>query len=492
MPRPGTDINIIDGSPPGAAALDTGTAFFFGVAERGPVNAAVRVASLTEYQATFGARAGGSLLYDAVRAYFSEGGGGLYVSRVLGSGATVSTIAFGSATVKSVTPGTWGNAIKVNAVAPIALAELMEAQRLEGVDPQVAGDPIAVTVEYPVGTVVERSPTVASVDALVAWALEFSDYVRFTKGADNIVPAAGVTATLAGGTAGAAPTQVEIDAAIARFEYGFGPGQVCGPGYTTSVVHKSVLAHCDATHRCALLDLPDSPDPLVLSAAVNALASTPGVRFASAWGPWAVYPAETAPATITIPYSAIEAGIISRVDRGGNPNAPAAGADGISRLAVGLSQTFTDAQREALNAGGVDLAKLVYGEVRSYGYRTAAGALDRNWLWYGNSRTLMAIAFECDSVAESYVLKQIDGRGQIFSRLNKDLAGVCSKYYDMNALYGETPEEAFLIDTGPGVNTDATIANGEMHAVVKVKVSPAAEWVVIDIVKVPVERPIAA
>jgi phage tail sheath protein FI len=224
---------------------------------------------------------------------------------------------------------------------------------------------------------------------------------------------------------------------------------------------------------------------------VGSLYGLAGVRYASLWGPWATYPAETPPATVTVPYSAVQAGIIARVDRGGNPNAPAAGADGIARLAVGLTQTFTDEDRQALNELGVDLAKVVYGQVRSYGYRTAAGPLETNWLWFGNSRTLMAIAWECEAVCETYVLKQIDGRGQLFSRLNKDLRGVCARYYAMNALYGDEPADAYDVDTGPGINTVDTIKNGEVHAVVKVKCSPAAEWVVLEIVKVAVDRPVS-
>jgi hypothetical protein len=42
------------------------------------------------------------------------------------------------------------------------------------------------------------------------------------------------------------------------------------------------------------------------------------------------------------------------------------------------------------------------------------------------------------------------------------------------------------------VNTIDTASRGEIHAVVKVKPSPAAEWVVIEVVKVPVAQPIAA
>lgn len=491
MPRPGVDISIVDGAPAGTSGFDSGTAFMFGVTERGPTDRAALVTSLAEYADLYGARSGGSLMYDAVRVFFMEGGSRLYVSRVIGSGAAVASIAFGSATAKAANGGTWANDVVVSAVAPTTFAELVEQQAKRSVDPQAAGDPIVVTITDG-GKLVERSSVVANVDELVAWAAKYSTYVRFTKGADNLIPIAGTNVTLTGGTAGAAVANTDISAAIARFEHGFGPGQLVGPGYTTTPVHQLVLAHCEAQKRCAVLDLPDSSDPLVLSAAVQALYTTAGVRYAAAFAPWAIYPAEVAPATVTVPYSAVEAGIIARVDRAGNPNAPAAGADGVAKFAVGLSQTYTDAQREAVNRAGVDLAKSVYGQIRTYGYRTAAGPSDTNWLWYGNSRTLMAIAYECDEMAESYVLKQIDGRRQIFSRLNKDLAGVCSRYFDMGALYGETPEEAFHVDTGPGINTDATIALGEIHAVLKLKVSPAAEWVQIEIVKVPVELPVAA
>jgi hypothetical protein len=135
---------------------------------------------------------------------------------------------------------------------------------------------------------------------------------------------------------------------------------------------------------------------------------------------------------------------------------------------------------------------LVYGDVRTYGYRTAAGPDDDNWLWFGNSRTLMAIAWEAEAIAEAYVLKQIDGRRQLFSRLNKDLRGVCARYFDMGALYGATQEEAYSVDTSEAVNTATTIKAGEIHAVLRLRVSSVAEWVVIRVVKVPVDQPIAA
>jgi phage tail sheath protein FI len=486
VPRPGTDILIVDEAAGGGPVLDTGQAFFVGSSERGPTDRAELVSSSREYDLRYGPRSGGSLLSDAVSAYFAEGGGVLYVSRAIGTGSTPATAAFGSATANAASPGTWGNNVTVKAEAPASLLE-----RLRASNPLVAGDPVVVTVAYQ-DVVLERSPTLAGVDALVTWAEEFSQLVRFVPGADNVLPAAATSVDLAGGTNGAAVDDTTIGAALARFDSAYGPGQVCAPGLSSTSVHELLCAHAEQTKRVALLDLPDSPDPLVLGAAVQALYGTDGVRLTAAFAPWAVYPGP-AGSQVVVPYSAVEAGLIAQADLAtGNPNQPAAGANGVSRYALGLSQEFTDDEREALNDTGVSMAKVIYGDVRTYGYRTAAGPDDTNWQWFGNSRVIMAIAHESDAVAENYVLRQIDGRKQLFAALEADLRGVCLRYFNAGALYGEDPPDAFQVDTGDQVNTIDSIKRGEVHAVVRVKCSPAAEWVVIQIVKVPVERPLPA
>jgi hypothetical protein len=130
--------------------------------------------------------------------------------------------------------------------------------------------------------------------------------------------------------------------------------------------------------------------------------------------------------------------------------------------------------------------------VRTYGGRTAAGPADTNWVPFGGSRVLMAIAHEADAVAENYVFRQIDGGRRLFAHLEADLTGVCLRYFNLGALYGASAEDAFAVDTGPQVNTLATIAAQEVHAVVRVKVSPFGEWVPIDVVKVPIQQALAA
>jgi hypothetical protein len=375
MPRPGTDVIILDDAPIGGPSLNTGQAFFVGGAASGPIDAYSEIGSLKAYETTYGARAGGQAMYDAANAFFQEGGGTLFVART---------------------------------------------------------------------------------------------------------------------DAAATDEQTGVAGALDLLPYSLGPGQVCAPGLTSTPVHEAILAHLEATHRCGLLDLP-AGDDAALEAAVTALYDVAGVRFAQALAPALVYPyANAGGATVDVPFSGVQAGLIARADLLGNPNQPAAGINGISRLALGLTQDYTDDEREALNEAGVTLAKLVYGDVRTYGARTAAGPNDAGWLWFANSRVVMAVTHESDAIAQNYLFRQIDGRRQIFAALEADLRGMLLVHFNAGALYGATPAEAFDVDTGPSVNTTETIIAGEIHATVRVKTSPSAEWVVINIVKVPLDVPIAA
>jgi hypothetical protein len=136
----------------------------------------------------------------------------------------------------------------------------------------------------------------------------------------------------------------------------------------------------------------------------------------------------------------------------------------------------------------VTLAKPVYGDVRTYGGRTVAGPDDELWQWFGGSRTVMAISYEAGAIAENYVLRQIDGRGQLFAAFESDLRGMLLRYFTVGALYGATPRRGVLRRHGSTVNTPETIAAGEVHAVDLRQDVAEREYVRIDIVKVPLER----
>jgi len=263
-----------------------------------------------------------------------------------------------------------------------------------------------------------------------------------------------------------------------------GPGQIFATGAAGWAAHDELLAHAGTNNRIALLD----PDPADLTAAgletlATGLASDPNARYAALFAPAAIVPGVAGGTTRTVLYSAVEAGIMARNSAAQSPNVPAAGVNGLSRFAIDLAATYTDAEREALNTAGVNIARNIYGQVETYGYRTLAPE-STGWLSLGNARLNMEIVAKAEAVGERFVFTQIDGRRVRIGQFGAELSSMLVPYYEAGSLYGASAQEAFYVDVGPAVNTDESIANGELHAVIGVRMSPFAEYVVIEIVKV--------
>lgn len=522
MPRPGTDIKLSDFAPVGGAILDTGQTFFLGVSARGPVDRPTRVRSLRDYERHCGPRAGGVVAHNSARALFTEGGGTLYFGRLAGAGASSAEATVGPLAVSATSPGVWGNDVAVGleadeglaarAVALLAARDRPPAKRGkraatradddengdgngEGELPGpngAAAERVRVTVSL-AGQVTERSPLILTAEQAIDWAREHS--INVTLDAED--PAAALEATpavrLTGGADDNAVTPTMVEEALERFEYSLGPGQVAYPGNSDPDIHALILDHCDRMRRVALLDLADTADETLLAADAISLYPNHGARLAAALAPPLRYPGPVDSTTVLVPYSAVQAGIIARNDaQTGNPNQPSAGDFGVSRAARGLAHEFTDDVREELNEIGITLAAVRNDTVRTYGSRTVAGPDEPNWKWFGGSRVVMAIAHEADDAAERYVHRQIDGRRRIFTELEGELRAICVRYFGLDALYGESPEEAFRVDTGPDINTLDTITAGEIHGAIWLATAPPGEWVLIEIARVPIETPLAA
>lgn len=430
MTRPGVVVTSRAEPPPRSAPTDVGMAFMVGATETGAD--VQEIHSFTEYQAEFGIRTGFVESFDAAECFFREGGAKLTVARVVA--------------------GVGGLAIDPADVPTGTSAEVLA---------WVGGDPdrarVALAVET--GSATPRSTLVASLEAV----------------AGGPVPQAAATT---------------VQAALDRLTKDMGPGQVFAATASPEANHASLLAHAAANNRIALLD----PDPASAAAALVTLGDgfkdDPTARYGAVFAPSVVVPGLTSADTRTVPASSIVAGIIARNDAAYTANVASAGVKGESRFGIDLTTRYTDAEREDLNDAGIDALRVMLGGVRVYGYRTLAD-MNSGWGSLSNARLNMEITAKAEEIGERYLFTQIDGRRVTISQFGADLTGMLLPYYDAGSLYGTTKSDAFYVDVGSSVNTDATIAAGELHAVLALRMSPFAEYVLIEIVKVATETPLS-
>lgn len=292
----------------------------------------------------------------------------------------------------------------------------------------------------------------------------------------------------------ATASEADAIAALAKFDKALGPGQVSLPGLFTTTAHTALLDHAALTNRVAILDGNPTGTAAQQQTLATALKALANARYGGLWAPAAIVPGVAGGTVRQVPFSAIQAGLIGRSDAIYTANVPAAGSNGVSNFATDLAVRYTDAEYASLNQGGVNCAKLVYGVVQSYGYRTVVDPTGpaNAWLNFSNARLNMEITSGAGNVAERYVFSQLDGRRQKISQFGAELRALLLPYFAEGALHGETPDEAFDVNVGAQVNTPQTIANGELHAVLQVRMSPFAEWVVIEIVKVATTEALAA
>jgi hypothetical protein len=278
-----------------------------------------------------------------------------------------------------------------------------------------------------------------------------------------------------------------LTAALALFTKDLGPGQVSAPARTTAAQKLLLANHARDNNRLAILSTTNTAVVATLTAEATIAGITADAeRFTALFGPWVTVPGVTSGTTRTISPESIVAGLMARNDSLGiSPNQPSAGHQfGESDYAINVTQNFSDVDRATLNVNGVNLLRLVYDGVRVYGYRTLADpTTDASWVNLGNARLFMGIQAKGDEIAERFVFRELDGQRKTISEYGGALTGMLLPYWQVGSLYGATPEEAFRVDVGPNINTEATIADRQLRANLILRASEFAEEVVLELVK---------
>jgi hypothetical protein len=281
--------------------------------------------------------------------------------------------------------------------------------------------------------------------------------------------------------------ETNIAAALALFTKDLGPGQVSVPGRTTAATRLAVATHGEANNRIPVLASTNTAVVATLTADATIASITPAQeRVTSLWAPWITVAGLTPGTFRTVGPECIVTALMAENDAlGVTPNQPSAGDFGQSDVAINVVASFNDADRTTLNVNGVNLLRLVYDGVRVYGYRTLADpTTDPDWVNLANARLFMQIQALADAISERFVFRQIDGQRKTINEYGGALTGMLLPFWERGSLYGTVPEEAFRVDVGENVNTDTTIANKELHAIMGLRVSEFAEEVIFELVKV--------
>lgn len=482
MTAPGTITKDVESSVATTPSVDVATSLRCVLAERGPVGVAVNAPSLSGYEPIFGGQISYGYGYDAASQNEAGGGGVQYLSRLVGpaakqaaaklvDGTSTNTLEVLAANAKGpVDPGAWGNNVKAKITVPV-----------EG--------KVRLEVFYN-GTLVEDSESKTRAELLL-W-VNASAYVRLKDlgGADPKAQ----EVTLSGGTDDRASiTITQWEAAQAAFPPELGPGQLSWPGQTTKAARVAMMEHAKANNRVVVPDAVDTRTKATHLSAKEELATVDATLLRCAFlpfGPW-LSVATAQGVEKTLPPSLLVCPRIAAHDvetydstrKVNNPNDPAAGINGILDSALGLSQeAWTDTERSELKLA-INVIRVVYGQVRIYGYRTCANPLtDPNHQFANNRRIDMALKAKGQVRAEEVVLGQVDSKGHKLGDLAGALKGVFEPYYQVGALYDlpGQPGSAYSIDVGEDVNPIEQLFEGKAVALAKARRAPLAEVVEID------------
>jgi hypothetical protein len=281
---------------------------------------------------------------------------------------------------------------------------------------------------------------------------------------------------------------------LGLFDQRLGPGQAVIVGEAPSAaVYEALADHVNACNRVALLDVEEAADGVddVVADGAFAQALTSSQENVGLFGSWVTVPS---PAGVigagarTIPASAVIAGLCQRVDAQGNPNRAAGGRDFPLQYASGFVFDPNDTDRAACFTAGANMFKDVYGVLENYGFVTPIARDPATPFWQLScSRARMWLKARAAAIAENYYMRTLDGAGKIQAAFGHEIAGACAELYEADGLFGDTPDDAYSVNTGVSVNTVDTAANAVLRAVVEARFSQYADTVEVDLVSVPVQ-----
>jgi len=496
----------VEESTVGAKSIEgvsTSTAAFLGESARGPVRP-VLITSANEYERWFGGAAGADkYLPDAVRGFFENGGGRLYVCRVASQSATYAQASFGhDFALRAIGPGAWGTRVfafiqdsskqTITAGVPAPVGFRL---RLAYYNAAPVGDPLAWfngTAGAPVPEHFEDFDNLVVDETSADWwqkRLANSSLATLLKSASALIgarPDNGFKRLSDGGSDGAplldaadfqgnpvAPRDEPQGLAALALESCRDVSLVYAPGAPFSVA-QLIVQHCeDLRYRFAIVDagtstLPADFDPQV------AVANS---KYTAFYYPWIlVTDPSNSQQRKAVPPGGHVAGVYARTDRErGVHKAPA---NETVRGAIGLAATVRDVEQISLNAHHINVIREFHGRgIRIWGARTLSS--DSVWQYVSVRRLAIYLERSIDEGTQWAVFEP--NNEATWARVSNSVRLFLSTCWRTGALPGSKEEHAFFVRCDRTTMTADDILNGRLICEIGIAPTRPAEFVIFRI-----------
>jgi hypothetical protein len=297
-----------------------------------------------------------------------------------------------------------------------------------------------------------------------------------------------------GGVAYVSPLAAADDptTALDTLDSSLGPGQIVATEIVDPVDQTAIAEWGWTNNRFYIANAADGAADTALDAtrdAIGAGAAGHG-RYAGVEADTLLVPGVAGGMTRDVAASIVRAAHMARSDiLTGNPNLTAAGqhtpnAAGVCRYVVGIKAERTQAQRDALAATQINTYRNVYGRIMGYGYRAASDlALLPAWWDISGSRTIMAARARELGVAERMMFGQVTADGAFLDKYAGDLSGELADLQRLGALFGTATAKGYSVRAGFAENPLTELQAGRVVAEVKLKTSPFAESLKVNIIR---------
>lgn len=479
----GVEITTSLRSGPSNPGRGSGRLHIPAVTEKGPVGTTPIVRSLAQYESIFGGRtAYSSAAYDTARLFWEEGGSELAVTRVVGPNAAVGSITLND---RAATPLP---TLRVDAVDPGAHSSTTSVQ----VVANGSNFDIIVRVD---GGIVQRFDNLATPAEAVEAAYR-SPYVKIANlasatAAPNNNPAVqgAPVSLIAGSDDRAAITAETVIAALDAAGDVAPAGAVAAPGYTADVIGASLLAHARAKGKIALLAMDNDATVAEVKAAAAVLSANPDAAYGGLFYPHLVVPDGSRSRTVS-PEGYVAAARARAHHSVGFWQVPA-GERALTRWATDTVSPFDEIVNNDLALGYVNGIAVTSGRIRLYGWSSLSK--DRENLGLLSARdALNSITAGVKDRLAPHVFSAVDGRGHMLAFVRSDVVGFLDPIASAGGFYARIANDV-LVDPGYSVTVDSSIntveslARNEVNVSIAVRLSPTAQLIKAEIIKVALE-----